>query len=1217
MKKIKSTIQILILIVGIFSFAYFAQDFVSGEDLSSGKVKCCEKTVEGAVCQNVASSEECAEGLHEFTSCELTSSCKLGCCIDEEQGIYDKNVPKISCSKKWVADKNCNVPGARFGCCDLGDKTAFVTENRCKYLADFQGVSFDWRRDLNEIECVGLSMVQDEGACVYSGGCDFTTYEKCLRRGGNFYKDYLCTASVFETDCEPTQNTMCVEGKDEVYFQDSCGNRANIYDASKVNQQGYWEKVVPKNQACGFDDENGNAESETCGNCNLFLGGVCSSAAQENFNPQYGDYFCKSTSCLYRGKVYKNGESWCIYEGKIGNGDDVVGSRHYKYVCNQGEIQIEPCADYRNEICVQDETDLEGTEKNFTSASCRINHWRICSTLTSGSTKKCLQEPDCMVKSVSLGKYFDFNLCVPKYPPGFSFDETGQKTATQTCAVATMTCEVPMERDGSKCKPAENKGCLTEEFAIQMNELCKSLGDCGMEVNVEGKFSRGSYSVSGAPGLPGSYVSYLKAMANPENFAGQFAPVGNLTKYLVAAGILGFSNSYTKDLQQEQAEQEEENEKAQEIGTYIGTGAGGVGLAIRSYSFIAAGEEIGLGLLFKSFKGFAPGKIPAWLGGFSNVAMSIGWIVGFQTLIVSLSGIEATQTGMIVGAVVGVATYLIATTLILQSALNSALVSGAAYTFGEAFGLIITGAGTVSGPIGWVVGGVAIAVAVIVTSLFSDDLDELIFGECEPKYVTYTCKPWHPPVGGDDCDKCNDELGTCSEYKCKSLGAACEFINKGTQDELCYEKDPYDTTPPKIQPDLDSLPQGLRYEKISNLLWKIKSDAGCLDAYSLIPISLKTDEPALCRFDLQEKDFEETEFDLGSAYLYNHSIVFPLPDPSHGQSMGLNWSGDVNLYVKCEDTHGNIMRNYFKIEMCVNQGPDETPPIIQNVFPPKDSLLAYNATLKSVLVYTNEPANCKWSLQDKNYEEMENSFECENNIAQMTAFGYLCYGNLNLSSEKNSFYFKCKDQPWLEKVNKSEKRNANVESYKYVLNRVKSKIKIDWIKPDEGIKILSSPATVILEVKTSNGGKLHSCDYSFSGYDYMIDFYDFDFNNIHKQEFNQIVPGDYKIYVECKDETGVKVRGETEFKVYFDTAIPLVARVYSENGKLKLVTNEESECAYDFESCDFDFESGTDFGDGLTHVTTFRQAKTYYIKCKDEFGNAPDDCSIIVRKGDI
>jgi hypothetical protein len=33
--------------------------------------------------------------------------------------------------------------------------------------------------------------------------------------------------------CGKTTNTVCVEGKDEVYFVDSCGNVANIYDASK------------------------------------------------------------------------------------------------------------------------------------------------------------------------------------------------------------------------------------------------------------------------------------------------------------------------------------------------------------------------------------------------------------------------------------------------------------------------------------------------------------------------------------------------------------------------------------------------------------------------------------------------------------------------------------------------------------------------------------------------------------------------------------------------------------------------------------------------------------------------------------------------------------------------------------------------------------------------------------------------------------------------
>ena len=41
-----------------------------------------------------------------------------------------------------------------------------------------------------------------------------------------------------------TKETTCIEGKDEVYFKDSCGNIANIYDSSKINDKGYWNKVI-------------------------------------------------------------------------------------------------------------------------------------------------------------------------------------------------------------------------------------------------------------------------------------------------------------------------------------------------------------------------------------------------------------------------------------------------------------------------------------------------------------------------------------------------------------------------------------------------------------------------------------------------------------------------------------------------------------------------------------------------------------------------------------------------------------------------------------------------------------------------------------------------------------------------------------------------------------------------------------------------------------
>ena len=49
----------------------------------------------------------------------------------------------------------------------------------------------------------------------------------------------------------------------------------------------------------------------------------------------------------------------------------------------------------------------------------------------------------------------------------------------------------------------------------------------------------------------------------------------------------------------------------------------------------------------------------------------------------------------------------------------------------------------------------------------------------------------------------------------------------------------------------------------------------------------------------EAKEFGDMRYDLGgNSYLYNHTTTFSLPDPSHGQSQGGNWTGELSLYIK-------------------------------------------------------------------------------------------------------------------------------------------------------------------------------------------------------------------------------------------------------------------------------------------------------------------------------
>jgi hypothetical protein len=309
---------------------------------------------------------------------------------------------------------------------------------------------------------------------------------------------------------------MCIPGRDEVYFRDSCGNPANIYDASKTydKQPSYWQKRVDKSESCGFNAPNGNAGSKSCGNCEYFLGSICSEG-----EATYGDYVCKDINCYntQNGNDYENGESWCVYQSEVGNGVDPVGSRHFRHVCSNGEEIVEPCADFRREICIQN--DIATELGDFTEAACRVNRWVDC--IDQDEEEACLNtdKRDCFWKEgVSFitdvsgettapatttpfgetqtsaashsvqGVKTGGHACLSTVPVGGTFWQASDLNGL--CSIANTECTVTFEKriiGGKKCK--SNCECLTEDWVAKMNSVCTALGDCGAYVNLAGKYT--------------------------------------------------------------------------------------------------------------------------------------------------------------------------------------------------------------------------------------------------------------------------------------------------------------------------------------------------------------------------------------------------------------------------------------------------------------------------------------------------------------------------------------------------------------------------------------------------------------------------------------------------------------------------------------------------------------------------------------------------------
>ena len=537
---------------------------------------CCEKTTDGVWCQNNPEAN-CDSGFRKnAASCEATSFCKLGCCFDSTQGVCMENTPEKTCVSNggnWADSASCDIPQCKPGCCIIGDQAAFVTLTRCKKLSSFYGLELNFKKNVNnELSCISLAQTKDEGACVYAKEeefgfqCKYTTRGDCAKIVGNsassnqttnksvigFHKDYLCSAEEFGTNCAKTRKTTCVDKLDGVYFVDSCGNVANIYDASKVDDREYWTKKVEVKNSCKYGVNNAN--SQTCGNCNYIQGSICAeyNRKRDKVAPSMGDNICRDLNCpatvTSDGKAHKHGESWCSGS----DGGDMPGARYFRHLCIQGEEMIEPCADYRQEICIQN------TRSGFTEAGCRVNRWQDCWGQTTIEDCENTDKRDCRwieggVQGLIIGggntgiaqqaaaptgtsatpttgetanqgrRTWDEEdgepgVCVPMNPPGYEFWNGGGSTE---CGQASVTCTVKYKEETvsglfskSKSKKCtENCECDNEEEWVgKLHEICVSLGDCGEKVNYvgrEGFVSKdtnkdGSPSVASSGSLAGS-----------------------------------------------------------------------------------------------------------------------------------------------------------------------------------------------------------------------------------------------------------------------------------------------------------------------------------------------------------------------------------------------------------------------------------------------------------------------------------------------------------------------------------------------------------------------------------------------------------------------------------------------------------------------------------------------------------------------------------------
>lgn len=589
-----------------------------------------------------------------------------------------------------------------------------------------------------------------------------------------------------------------------------------------------------------------------------------------------------------------------------------------------------------------------------------------------------------------------------------------------------------------------------------------------------------------------------------------------------------------------------------------------------------------------------------------------------------VSGVQwagiAYGAGELIGAMFGLRRE---TTTALSAALSAGFGVGKLFaTLGQKGGALY-GA---KGPLGWMganpaITGIGVGILVFL----------LLYKKTQYRVVTFNCRPWQAPTSGADCEKCNDDRYDCSEYRCKSLGQSCELVNPGTAEERCINNHRDDVNAPEIDVNWGELTAGHSYKDVKKLppgpgfeIVRDEADNGCIKAFTPLSFGITANEPAQCKIDSQstqeiaKKDrFEAMSYWLGGSnlYKYNHTEVFSLPGPANlqGENLTIKNDGNWTFFIRCRDFNGNQNEAEYAIRFCVDPSPDTTPPVVMATSIENNGYVPANTDSANVEFYVNEPASCKWSFDDQSYVSMENNMVCAGNVYEMNSLLlYTCKAELSgIDRNGTDFYIRCKDQPGANENDRMVMQN----SFKFKLSG-STELKVKNLQPNATIFGSTDPAKVELKVETLFGAEQGKaiCFYATEDNDGdYIQFLETD-DVVHKQR-QDLTDGSYTYWYKCVDRAGNIAKDSTSFNVDVDTSAPVVARVYEEGGKLKIVTVKNSECAYTFDNCNFLFEEGTNMPTAGTkvHVADWNHDKTYYIKCRDEFKNEEADCSVVVR----
>lgn len=1150
--KEKACLLAIIIVVSMFSVYLINPVFAQDEPPAPAEenLACCERTLSGEACRNTqASNCDPAYKAREFQTCEESDFCKPGCCISPD-GSCSKQVPQGTCDTlggyTFDPDATCNIPKCSKGCCVLGGSSClYSTEKKCNsVLQEYPEIAKDYRPVGSEQECTNVCRAADKGCCVKDDGtCKYEARGTCTLPDGTdstgFYNDIFCSNLALSQSCGQCVSheggKACIEGSEDAYWFDSCGNQEELAE-----------------------------------NCDYGTGTLCSSADENN-----PEAYCKSVNCDaehnsqpkqnvnvknneiqiddYSANDRRNGESWCLYDGKVGASYDLVGSRHFRSLCLNGEQVVEPCKDLREEICWQmDLTNLPETISSYREASCLENNAKGCASECNsaigaeGDEKKlkikadeqCCNNPDRSCIWQWTNESHTDGFCLPRVPPGGKFwpedsQSTGQQGSelAQTCSVGRVECNAVWEKSadtGFDWECVKNCECYSKEYLGQKATYCRALGDCGASYN---------------------YVGYWSSEGLYRTFSGEW-----------------------KGWDGEPEDSKKVDETIKDPGNFEETSK-----VIESQS--------GLYLGYFSYK-----EIKSM---YQKNGIDLGKTFGAGSLSGALMFLPAIFFSVKRPREIAVAA-------LVSIGVSALVVAGVLAIAGGSFSAVAAAAAVV--PVyGWIIAA-AIIIALGIIAFWAEN---------ENRAVTIECQPWQPPTGGDNCEICDqDDLKPCSEYRCKSLGATCQFIkeNEGTRKGTCYNADPNDVTRPIIEAWPETLQVISKRQDVTSQFTITPLQEGGLEggyqinekipSFSKITFGIHTNELSQCRLGTEIKNtYNELTLPFPDTYFANwHNITFAPLLPSK----------KYEYYVICRDPSGNPKEDGrtapFKIQFETDDGPDLEAPLIIATSVPNNGKVQANANALPLGLYVDEVSQfgCKYSIQDKDYELMENNATCLAAAAEGIFAEYpICAANLTIVGEEpNTFYFRCKDKPArMQGDAEDPPQNVNEGSYIYTVTRSKP-LKITQTSP-QGQTIYARDAT--LQARTAEGANngIARCYYEGSGY--TAEFFKTNQSDgIHEQNFVGLPKGFYNFNVTCFDSVSNAASDNINFTIDVDLDAPIVTGIYGSGSSVNVQFNEPATCEYKNES--FAYGNGIKSGT-LQILHSFLGLPKYHIMCEDSFQN--------------